>query len=359
MRAIRAMGLTAAGLVLVLAGCELGGGGDGGPCLAVAHPAERTLPPQVKTMAVMAFSPANTESRQYAVMAADTLASRLTESIGPMGAGRCQIVERNNLKDLLKEMDLGDAGITDAATAAKAGKMANADTVVMGSIQVQTPPDVRGSKTEPTIDMRTQQPTTKIVRTIRRTASVGINFKMVSVESATVLFSKATSYNYDSGEINEQASMFGSGGSGSLKTQDAAARELVNRCIADFCRMIAAHVEIRLIPMAGGRSDRAKAGVALARTGDWAEAAKAFEEATQLKPEDHGSFYNLGVCRMFQNDTAGAKKAIDAAVRMKADKKYMKTRSILMRAIESGGVVQLRPATERERSESGVSSKRD
>ncbi|MDD4888978.1 MAG: CsgG/HfaB family protein [Phycisphaerae bacterium] len=358
MRSITAICLGLLSAVLAMSGCDrFGGGGDSGICLAVAHPAERELPAKVKTIAVMQFTSATPESKPQAIMASDMLSSKLNETIGAMGSNRCRIVDRNNLKDLLKESDLADAGITESK-AAQAGAKAGADTVIVGSIQVLSR-DEQGTKSEPGFDIATRSPTMKTVSTLRRTAQVSINFKMCDVGTADTLMSKSCSKNADTGAVKVEANFLTGGGTSSMKSADAMIRELAADCVSQFCGLIAAHVECHMLPLVAGKTSRAKAAKAIAESGDYAEAAKAFDEVVQANPEDHAAAYDLGVVRMFLNDAAGAKRSLDKAVRMKDDKRYIKARALLTRAMESGNAV-LRPASEQERAEceSRLSSKK-
>jgi tetratricopeptide (TPR) repeat protein len=81
-----------------------------------------------------------------------------------------------------------------------------------------------------------------------------------------------------------------------------------------------------------------KAGLELAKAGMFQEAAVQFEEAVKAQPLDHGSLYDLGVTQMLLGDQAKAKENIDKAMRMKADKKYIRVCQQLKSAMASGQV---------------------
>jgi len=241
------------------------------------------------------------------------------------------------------EVDLGEAGISDPASAAKAGKVLNADAVIFGTVNVMQSEE-RGTKTElnPVGLLSGNSPKTKTVRTVRRTCTVSMNFQMCRPATSEVIVSKAASHNYDSGSESTNKGLFGSDESVSM---DQVVRALTGQCVDDFHTMISPHVNVYELQLAGGRGEQAKSAKALALGGEYAEAAKQFDQAFAADPTDHGSLYNRGLTKLMLGDAAGGKADVVRAGTIKSDKKYAFAIAVVNQAMAGNGQVSIRAAT--------------
>jgi tetratricopeptide (TPR) repeat protein len=300
--------------------------------LAATYPAEVTLPPEIKTIAVTPFVGQTPDSKVGAEMACGLLATRLNATLG--ASGQYRIIERGSLQDIMKELDLADAGITDAATAAKAGKILNADAIIIGSVQISGSETVE-TKTETTYDKR-GFPTTNTVQKLRRTGLASMTSKMVRPETSEIFVSKTSSHSYDS-NLRGGLSAFINDNS-DIPAPEAIARLLLEECVTDFYNMISPHEDFFEVELVGGKSDFTKSGIELVKGGMYQEAASQFEEAVKFKADDHASVYDLGVMQMILGDLPKAKENIDKALRMKPDKKYIRVSQQLKAAMANGNV---------------------
>lgn len=299
--------------------------------VAASYPAEIALPSEIKTIAVTPFVGQDPQSLAGAEMASGLLASRLNATLGQ--SGQYTIIERGNLKDIMKELDLADAGITDTGMAARAGKLLNADAIIIGSVQVQASESVE-TKTETTYYKGI--PTTNVVQKLRRTGMVSMTSKMVRPETAQVVISKTTSHNYDS-NLRGGLAMFLNDNS-DVPPPEIITRTMLEECVTDFYNTISPHVDYFEVELAAGKTEMAKAGLDLAKAGMFQEAAVQFEESAKAQPLDHGSIYDLGVMQMLLGDAAAAKENVDKALRMKTDKKYIQVSQQLKAAMATGQV---------------------
>lgn len=335
MRVSRAATTAIAILTLAMtAGC-----GGGKLYVAAHYPPEMALPPGIKTIAVTPFVGENPTSRSGAQMAGGLLASRLKTGL----EGQYTIVERGNLADIMKELDLADAGITDTGTAAQAGKLLNADAIIIGSVQVTQSEDVE-NKTTTKYNAR-GEPYTAITQKIRRMGQVSMTTRMVRPETAEVIISKTSTHDYDSNKRGGFESLFDDN---SVPSAEFITRTLLEECVRDFYKTIAPHVRYFEVKLAGGKTPEAKAGVDMAKMGEFAEAARQFEDGIAMDPEDHGAVYNLGVMQMLTGDLDSARTNIEKALRMKHDKKYMQAMRHLRAASRANDQVSFRWATTEE-----------
>ncbi len=323
--------------LLVLTGC---GGGE--IYVAANYPPEMPLPQNIRTIAITPFVGHDSQSRSGADMACGLLASKLTASLG--STGQYAIVERGNLKDVMTEQDMAAGGITDAGTAARAGKILNADALIFGTVQVQQSEDI-DTTVEQTLNSRGQMVTTEKTK-LRRTGLVTMTTKMVNPETAEVIISKTATHTYDSNNRGGLAMFMGD--NSSVPAPEMITRTLLEECVGDFYRTISPHTEYFQVKLAGGKTPPAKAGVDMVKAGEFQLAVRQFEDGITLDPTDHGTVYNLAVVQMLTGDIAAAKANVEKAMLMKPDKKYIAVNGHLSKAAALGGQASFRAATGQE-----------
>lgn len=102
---------------------------------AVSREAELTsFPPQPNTVAVLPFTYRGTDARFAPLSRA--LAEMLVTDLGQ--TDRLQVLERTRIQLVLDELDLGESGTIDAASAARSGRLVGAERLVQGQVDVQT-----------------------------------------------------------------------------------------------------------------------------------------------------------------------------------------------------------------------------
>ncbi len=347
MRLIRVACLCAGAVAMLLAGCDATGGRL---YLAANHPPEAAVPGDVRTIAVTPFVGQGPYGEVNAQMASSMLAARLNQTVGAMGSGRYTVVDRTNLKQLLMEVDLGEAGITDSASASKAGKVLNADAVIFGTVHVMKD-EQRGTKSEldpMALFANNNQPKTRTVATMRRTCTVSMGFKMARPDTSAEIVSKVATHNYDSGSESTHKGLFGGKESASM---DQVVHALTAQCVEDFHRMISPRVELYELQLAGGASEQAKTANALALSGDYAEAGKLYDAAFEANQSDHAALYNRGLMKLMLGDVSGGRGDIVRAGTIKSDSKYSSALLALNKALLAlnkalaSGQAEIRAAT--------------
>ncbi|WP_457572536.1 CsgG/HfaB family protein [Desulfovulcanus sp.] len=94
------------------------------------------LASQIKTLAIFPFeNNAITSPKQYAPLSKGLSAMLITD-LKALKASGLQLIEREKIDSILKEMSLGQAGMIDQNTAIKAGKILGAQSVAFGSFMV-------------------------------------------------------------------------------------------------------------------------------------------------------------------------------------------------------------------------------
>jgi tetratricopeptide (TPR) repeat protein len=307
--------------------------------VAAGTPAQVKIPANIKRIAVVEFTPRDEPSRAYAGIAA----ARLNSLLASAPDTPYQLLDRTHLKGVLAEQDLGASGVTDSATAVKAGKMLNVDAIIFGSVhaettdQIEEKPSVRiGGGGIPSVGGKSS---------LRRSALVNVTFNMIQPETGEVITTRSISRSYDSsksgGGLLKKVMPGGGPPSG-----DAIINDLIEQCVAEFGGLIAPHYEVYEFEL--GSSRGTKTGNTFAEAGDFATAAKQYEAAMGSNAKEHAAVYNLAVARLALNDAKAATELFDKAVTLKADKKYIKGRQQVVEILKQGEGVQFRPASNSE-----------
>jgi len=177
--------------------------------------------------------------------------------------GAFEVMERSAVASILKEQKFGTTGMVDAATVSSIGKLLGVDGVVVGEVVA-----FGAGK-----------------RVLGKEASVAVNIRLVSVESARVIFSDSIAVSTTKSEAGE--------GKETMLTR--VAQEVASR----FVSKIAPHYVDRkkVLLSAGGDAGKAnKRGITFAGNGLWDKAQEQFETAAQVDPESAAIQNNLGVC---------------------------------------------------------------
>lgn len=267
----------------------------------------------------------------------------LTQSM-LMATQHFDIMERDKLRRVLEEQNLGMAGVVDEATATEVGKLLGVDALIFGEVATyEVEPDKkitekvkekRGTGKYHMVEEKDKKGNVKKVRKeiieevwvdksywVRK-GTVAINFRVVSVETGKLLAAHSDSKSYDSGKEQKRYLRYTVNQQKSLKPEGEILSDLSNAICQKFVQMIAPYYtnEKRIIESGKGNI---KVGMKYAESGLWPEAMEAWKQAAREIPQEPAVFYNLGLGFEIQGELDKAEISYQEAVRLKQKKLYM------------------------------------
>ena len=320
--------------VLLLAGCS----STSKVNVQVLKPAEIHLP-GIKTLAVVDFQGPQRSGSQVASSLQALLIKKQQYSL----------IERNRLKQVLDEQNLGLTGVVDQNTAVQIGKVLGVDAMVFGEVTTfQIEPDEEGvekvSKQEGTgkyewvnqkniFTGKTKKVKKEIMKTVLvdqhykiRRGTVAINFRVVRAETGELLAVHSDSKSYDSGKIIE-------GSSQSLPPKGQILGDLSRSICTKFANMISIHEATQQLFVEPGKGP-IDLGRKYAENGLWPEAIETWEQAVPDLPEESSLFYDLGVAYEINGRYDDAEGMYKKAMSLKQKKIYMQAISRIRKARE-------------------------
>lgn len=177
--------------------------------------------------------------------------------------GAFEVMERSAVARVLEEQKFGSSGVVDTDTVTSIGKLLGVDGVVVGEV-VAFGADKK---------------------LFGKAASIGVNIRIVDVESAKVVFSDSIIVNTTKSESGEDKQAMLS----------RVSQEVANKFVAK----IAPHYVDRkkfLLSTGGDAGTPNKRGITFATNGLWDKAREQFEQASQIDPQSAAVQNNLGVC---------------------------------------------------------------
>jgi curli biogenesis system outer membrane secretion channel CsgG len=320
--------------VLLLAGCS----STSRVNVQVLKPAEIHLS-GIKTLAVVDFQGPQRSGSQIA----STIQAFLIRK------QQYNLMERNRLRQVLEEQNLGLTGVVDQNTAVQIGKILGVDAMIFGEVSTfQVEPDEEGvekvSKQEGTgkyewvnqkniFTGKTKKVKKEIMKTVLvdqhykiRRGTVAINFRVVKVETGELLAVHSDSKSYDSGKVVE-------GSSKSLKPRGQVLAELSREICTKFANMISIHEMTQQLFVEPGKGP-IDLGRKYAENGLWPEAIETWEQAVPDLPKESSLFYNLGVAYEINGRYDDAEVMYKKAISLKQKKRYMQAISRIRKARE-------------------------
>lgn len=297
--------------------------------------------PGVKEVAIADFQGQNRSGSQIAT---------LTQAL-IMQTQHFDVMERDKLRQVLDEQNLGMAGIVDASTAAEVGRLLGVDALIFGEVTTyEVEPDKeittmvkerRGTGKYHWVEEKDKKGKVKKVKKeimeevyvpkkhwVRK-GTVAINFRVVDVGTGRLLAAHSDSRSYDS--ANEKRSFFGK--PKGLKPEGEILSDLSKTICHRFTRMIAPYYTDEKRTIEPGKGSIG-VGVKYAKAGLWPEAMETWKEAVREMPKEPAAMYNLGLALEVQGDLDRAEKAYQAAVRMKQKKLYLEAIARVRKARE-------------------------
>ena len=314
-------------VVLVLVACS----SSSFTSVNVLHPASINMP-GVKEIAIADFRGTDYSGSQVATK----LQSMLLET------QHYDILERDKLRRVMEEQNLGMAGIVDDATAARVGELLGVDALIFGEVTMYDVEDKevekmvkerRGTGKYQTVEEKDKK--TGEVKKVRkeiyeevyvpkkywvRLGNVAINFRVVDTGTGRLLAAHSESGSYDSEKDRsfwEKVS-----DTRNLKPKSEILDGLSDDICKKFARMIAPYYtqEKRTIEPGQGSIGM---GVKYAEAGLWPEAMEAWEQAITEMPNEPAGYYNLGLAYEVQGMLERAEASYKKAVGLKNKKLYM------------------------------------
>ncbi|NQT24858.1 tetratricopeptide repeat protein [candidate division KSB1 bacterium] len=250
------------------------------------------------------------------------------------------ILERDKLKQILDEQNLGMTGVVDEATAVEIGKLLGVDAMIFGEVtEYQVEQDERGKEKvhrkvgtgkyewveqKNIFTGKKSKVKKEIMKTVLvdqhyriRRGTAAINFRAVKVETGELLAVHSDSKSYNSGKVIE-------GSNKTLKPIGEILSNLSGGICRKFVGMIAPHYvdETRYVESGKGLI---KTGKKYAENGLWPEAVDAWEQATVIHPKEPSVWYNLGAAAEMDGDLDLAEEYYKKAVALKQKDLYMES----------------------------------
>ena len=290
-----------------------------------------SLPPKVKTIAVVGAGQKGAMDKQYAQILADELAARLGAS------ARFELVDRENLKATLREQQLAAAGITDEATAARAGKILNASAMVYGHVHATYQQRTEMVKEARFTGNRNNPITFVTVPKLVEMGTVSANFKFVDTETGKVYLTTKADGSYNSRKDKGRIHMPGSSRTRKVKGKGEILQALTKLCADQFMQKVF-HINEREVKLKGSETKANNEGVKQVKAGHYESALESFCTAVEIKPGDHEAWYNKGAVHEVMGQSRQAYDAyLKAAGINSEDGRYQTAVVRMRRAMKKAG----------------------
>ena len=299
----------------VVCGCE------GGKKIELRYerPAKYQISPGIKRLGIAEFGAQTTQEKQWGQIASDRLAAALDAYNRKYE--RYELVDRRRLKAILDEQDL-QLAISDASSAMQAGKIANVQAMIYGSIKVTTKDE---SASRIAFDPFRRRP--KTIYYTKRYCLVAVNFTLDDVATSKTLAVVSATREYDSEKDKKSGARsvgkaIGFAGD-SLPPADKIISHLIDECVAEFLQMISPHEIVVEEKLQKGKSKIVDTGNKLAAAGEYAEALECYQKAIELNAQDHGAVFNAGVMYEAMGNLDNAEAFYDKAIDIKPEEQYI------------------------------------
>lgn len=281
---------------------------------------------------------------------ADVSKIAVAEFHGPKGSGaeasyklteyllqtkRFTVMEREKIRQILKEQGLEMSGAIDENSAVEIGKLLGVDALIFGDVTAYKIEDERGTKKvykkvgtgrykrvkrKNIFTGKEYWADEEIMKTVLvdehyriRRGVVTVNFKTVSVKTGELLAVKSVS------ESKEYKSVEGRG---EIPPGDEILSKLLNKVVEDFAGMIAP-IKIVVKRKLEKGSDLVNKGIKFAQNDLWSKAMETWNQEIKLNPSDAAAYYNLGVGYEEEGNFFKAKEMYSKAVDLNPKKEYM------------------------------------
>jgi len=233
------------------------------------------------------------------------------------------IVDRESVAALMKEKDLADAGLAQENKALQLGKLAKAEAICFGRMDIDVHKQEGYSKTFHPVPGRhgirlEQEP----VKQIRRTITVSVTVKLVAVATgkSLVTFNRRA---MDTVERKPGILMGEDAQEIQLRPEDETIERLFNQLVDEFVGQLLPHevrFEVKLATKP--KAKLSKTALKFLQAGDYDKAIELFREGLESKPDDHEALYDLGLAYEITGKLDEARKCYDRAYGLKDKSMY-------------------------------------
>ncbi len=247
------------------------------------------------------------------------------------------IMERKDLQKILEEHALQMSGIVDNATVVEYGKIIGVDGVVLGNITAYNVSATRGrdkvkeqvwkgeyekdkngniiyEKTSTGRKKKKKYVEEFVERTfINRTVSVGINFRLVSVQTGEIRASDSDTKSNTKKYYTHK---------GEIPAADQILDNLTNSVLNKFIPLITPH-QVSISKEFEEGNDQVDLGIEYAQKNLWDRAKDIWEAEVQKDPQNAPALYNLGIAYEVMGDLEQAEQMYNRALDIEPNDLYM------------------------------------
>jgi len=265
------------------------------------------------------------------------------------------ILERKELQRILEEHALQMSGIVNDSTAVEFGKIIGVDGIILGDIFSYNVEDTRGTEKVKEKVWTGQYEKDKkgniiyekkgsgkekkkvykeemvLRRTVQRDVSVGINFRLVSVETGEIRASDSKSQSFSRKYFPHKDK---------IPDKNQLLNQLTDQVIGSFIPLLTPHT-VTVKKTFEKDNDQVNLGIEMAQKGLWDKAINLWEKEVGINPQNGPAVYNLGIAYEALGDLLRAEAMYEQALEIEPKDEYMDALSnIRKRQIEQNKLEQ-------------------
>jgi curli biogenesis system outer membrane secretion channel CsgG len=247
------------------------------------------------------------------------------------------ILERQELKQILDEHALQMSGIVNDSTAVEFGKILGVDGIVFGDVFTYTVKDVRGTEKikekvwtgEYETDKSGKVITEKVGgkkqkkkkykeemvsrKTIQRNISVGVNFRLVSIETGEIRATESRSRSFSKKYFPHKDK---------LPDKNQILNKLTDEILASFVPLLSPH-QVSISKTFEEDNDQVDLGIEMAQKNLWDKAMDIWQKEADTDPLNSAAVYNLGIAYEAYGDLDKAEEMYERALEIEPKDDYM------------------------------------
>jgi hypothetical protein len=265
------------------------------------------------------------------------------------------ILERKELQRILEEHALQMSGIVNDSTAVEFGRIAGVDGIILGDVSSYNAKDKRGTEKvkemvwtgeyekdkkgnfiyEKTAKGKEKKKEYKeemvLRRTVQRDVAVGINFRLVSVETGEIRASDSKSRSFSRKYFPHKDK---------IPDKNQILNQLTDQVLAGFVPLITPHT-VTVRKTFEKDNDQVNLGIEMAQKGLWDKAISIWEHEIETNPRNGAALYNLGIAYEAVGELNKAEMMYEKALDIEPKDEYMEALSnIRKRQIEQNKLEQ-------------------
>ncbi len=306
-------------MAVLLAAAAMAGCGETETAVELSYvrPARQPISENIKRIAIAEFKSADKDPK-WGGIAADKLNSELARCNQEFN--RFTLVDHRNLARILKAQDIN---IMNSETAIQAGKIANVQAIIYGTISASVT-DEHLTRSVPDLMSRSmkEKPYTK------RNCFVTVSITMTNVDTAVQMSPFTSTKTFDS-EKDVKGSKLGKTmgfSSDAPPAADETISKLLDVCISEFIEQVSPHRQTFTEKLEKGRTSAVETGNKLAKEKEYADALKQYLKGIGEDSKDDGACFNAGLMCEATLDFAKAEEFYTKAIDRNAKDKYIKAR---------------------------------